>query len=190
MARRRRLDAEAAALLFAPVIGGRASHACHLATDGALALGLNPLLLGEGALNGHFDVLCGRAPDRRVGAVAASIRPSGASRPALRSGSRSSGSSSLPSSCKTPQSVHRGGDRVSLSCWRRWLGRVRPVDPVSGAGQFAIRWRGNESVLGVLEYLSRALFEPGLAELVVARRSWPWPCSGSASPWSTEGFRL
>jgi hypothetical protein len=40
------------------------------------------------------------------------------------------------------------------------------MDPVSGTGQFATRWRGNESVFALVDQVSRAFFEPGSTELV------------------------
>jgi len=41
-----------------------------------------------------------------------------------------------------------------------------PADPVSGTGQFAARWRGNESLFAAVDYFSRLVLDDDLAHLV------------------------
>jgi hypothetical protein len=49
---------------------------------------------------------------------------------------------------------------VPLFAWRV------PADPVSGTGQFATRWRGNESLFAAVDYLSCRVLDDDLAHLV------------------------
>ena len=137
----------------------------HVAPTAALAIGLNPLLIGEAALNGHFDILCGVCLLVAAWAISRQRFTRAAIAACAAVGLKVVGLVVLPLLAKRPRVFIAAGIGSALllaplAWWRA------PVDPVSGAGQFAMRWRGNESVLGVLEYLSRALFEPGLAELV------------------------
>ncbi len=129
-----------------------------------LALGLNPLLLSETALNGHLDILCGLAlllaacalPQHRF------VRAGTATCAAV--GLKVVGLILLPLFARRPKvliatAAASGALLAPLVVWRG------PVDPVSGAGQFATRWRGNESLFALADWLSRQILADGSAEL-------------------------
>jgi hypothetical protein len=135
------------------------------ARSASLAIALNPLLLGEGALSGHFDILCGVALLIAAWALARHqfVRAGIAACAAV--GLKVVGLVALPLFARRPRVLVATGLVSALLlvplAWSR-----APVDPVSGAGQFATRWRGNESAFAVVDRLSRELFDQGSAALV------------------------
>jgi len=135
------------------------------APKSSLAIALNPLLLGEAALNGHFDILCGvalliaawaLARNRFVGAGVAACAAVGL---------KVVGLVVLPLFTRRPKALFATGFASALLLAPLMWGRA-PLDPVSGTGQFATRWRGNESGFALIDRLSRALFDEGFAGLV------------------------
>lgn len=128
-------------------------------------LGLNPLLLTESALNGHFDALAGTAlllgawwlgRSEWLRAVAATVAAVGL---------KVVGLVLVPLFVRRPKallavSVGSGLMLVPLTVTRS-LG-----DPSSGAGEFARRWRGNESLFAMVDWLAGFAFEPERAALV------------------------
>jgi len=131
----------------------------------SLALALNPLLLSEAALNGHFDILCGVALLIAARALSRHRFVQAGVAACAAVGLKVVGLVVLPLFARRPKVlVATGlGSAVLLTplIWSR-----APLDPVSGAGQFATRWRGNESVFGVVDQLSRALFEASCADVL------------------------
>jgi hypothetical protein len=132
--------------------------------EAGLALALNPLLLSEAALNGHFDILTGVA--LLIAALALSrdrfFRAGLAASAAA--GLKVVGLALLPLFARRPRAVAAtalvsGSLVLPLAWWRA------PIDPSSGAGQFASRWRGNESAFALLDWLSRRLVDEAYAEL-------------------------
>jgi hypothetical protein len=131
----------------------------------SLTLALNPLLLSEAALNGHFDVSCGAA--LLVSAWALSrqrfVRAGVAACVAV--GLKVVGLVMLPVLVRRPRLLAATGLGSALLLFPLFWWRT-PADPVSGAGQFATRWRGNESLFAVVDAVTRRLFDPGSADLV------------------------
>ena len=129
-----------------------------------LALGLNPLVLSETALNGHLDILCGVALLVAAWALAQHrlVRAGVATCAAV--GLKVVGLVLLPLFVRWPKALLATTLAASalLAPLVIWRG---PVDPVSGAGQFATRWRGNESLFALADWLSRQLFADSSAEL-------------------------
>jgi len=131
----------------------------------SLALGLNPLLLCEAGLNGHLDILCGAALLVTAWAL-------GRHRFALASvaacaavGLKVVGLVALPLFARRRRALAATGLGsalllVPLVWWRT------PLDRASGPGQFASRWRGNESGFAVVDRLSHWLFDESSADLV------------------------
>jgi hypothetical protein len=139
----------------------------RVATRGraSLALALNPLLLSEAALNGHVDVSCGAA--LLVSAWALSqhrfVRAGVAACVAV--GLKAVGLVLLPLFVRQRRLLAATGLGSALFLFPLFWWRT-PMDPVSGTGQFATRWRGNESLFAVVDAVSRRLFEPGSADLI------------------------
>ncbi len=119
-----------------------------------LALALNPLLLSESALNGHLDILCGLALLVTAWALAQQryLRASIAVCAAV--GLKVVGLALLPLFARRPK-VLLGATFASVVLLLPLLVWRAPVDPVSGAGQFASRWRGNESLFALADWVSR-----------------------------------
>jgi hypothetical protein len=117
----------------------------------SLALALNPLLLSEAALSGHFDLVCGMALLIATWALARHRFVQAGVAACAAVGLKVVGLLVLPLSALL----------LLPLVWSR-----APVDPVSGAGQFATRWRGNESAFAVLDQLSGQLFGQGSGDLV------------------------
>ncbi len=133
-------------------------------SNAALALGLNPLLLSEAALNGHFDIACGVA--LLVAAYALSrqrfVRAGVAVCVAV--GLKVVGVVLLPLFAARPKVLVATGLGSTLLLvplvWSR-----APADPVSGSGQFAMRWRGNESLFALIDRVCRGLFESDVGDI-------------------------
>ncbi|MGB8330262.1 MAG: hypothetical protein WCE62_09050 [Polyangiales bacterium] len=131
----------------------------------SLALAINPLLIAEAALNGHFDILCGlallivswaMARQRIVLAAAATI---------VAVGLKVVGLVALPLFARRPKILMATAFASALLLLPLVWSRA-PVDPSSGPGQFATRWRGNESVFALLDWLSRQVFDQSTSSLV------------------------
>ncbi len=128
----------------------------------SLALALNPLLLSEGALNGHFDILCGVALLITAWALARHRFVQAGVAACAAVGLKVVGLIVLPLFARRPGALLATGLVSALLLvplvWLR-----APIDFGSGAGQFATRWRGNESGFAVVDQLSRQLFDEGSA---------------------------
>lgn len=130
-----------------------------------LTIGLNPLLLSESALNGHFDLLCGTALllsawyASRLGFARA------AAAVCTAVGLKVIGVVGLPILWKRPRAflsaiLVSAALLAPLALWRA------PGDPASGAGAFATRWRGNESLFAAVAWMAEHLVDPSLGWLV------------------------
>jgi len=131
----------------------------------SLALALNPLLLSEAALNGHFDILCGVALLIAAWAMSRHRFVQAGTAVCAAVGLKVVGLVVLPLFVRRPKALVAAGFGSALLlaplAWSRAL-----LDPASGPGQFATRWRGNESVFAAVDLLSRQLFESAPADLV------------------------
>ena len=140
------------------------AHAVSTHARASLALALNPLLLSEAALNGHFDIACGAA--LLVSAWALSrqrfVRAGVAACVAV--GLKLVGLVMLPLFVRRPRLLAAAGLGSALLLLPLFWWRT-PGDPVSGAGQFATRWRGNESLFAVVDVVSRRVLEPGFVDV-------------------------
>jgi hypothetical protein len=130
-----------------------------------LALALNPLLLSEAALNGHFDVLCGLSLLVAVWSLGQRrfVRAGAATVAAI--GLKLVGLVLLPLFWRRPKALLATALGAALMVVPLFGWRV-PADPVSGTGQFAARWRGNESLFAAVDSLSREVLNDDLAHLV------------------------
>jgi hypothetical protein len=128
--------------------------------EAGLAIALNPLLLSEAALSGHFDILIGVALLAAASALTRHRFVQAGLAASAAAGLKVVGLALLPLFARRPRALTATALisavlLVPLAWWRA------PVDPVSGAGQFAARWRGNESGFALVEWLShRLLAEP------------------------------
>lgn len=130
-----------------------------------LALALNPLLLSEAALNGHFDILCGLALLFAASAIARHRFTRASLTVCAAVGLKVVGLVMLPLFVRRPRTLLATvvGSGLMLLPLVWWSGAG---DPVSGTAQFAIRWRGNESLFAGADYASRLLLQPEAASLV------------------------
>ncbi|MFZ1866259.1 MAG: glycosyltransferase 87 family protein [Polyangiales bacterium] len=131
----------------------------------ALALGLNPLLLSEAALNGHFDVLTGLTLLLTAWALTRHRIVAAAVAACTAVGLKAVGVVLLPLFARRPKAF------AAVSIVSAWLllplvWSRSPFDAASGPGQFATRWRGNESVFAVVQWLADRLFAEDVAALV------------------------
>lgn len=151
--------------LFAHLLSVAAIARVSTERKASLALALNPLLLTEGALNGHFDVLCGTALLISAWALSRHRFVQAGVAACAAVGLKVIGLIALPLLVRRPKILVATGAVSALLLvpllWSRALG-----DPGSGLGQFATRWRGNDSVFGLIHALSGALFAESLAGLV------------------------
>ena len=131
----------------------------------SLALALNPLLLSEAAFSGHFDILCGVALLIAAWALARHRFAQAGVAACAAVGLKVVGLFVLPLFARRPRVLVATGFISALLLlplvWSPAL-----ADPASGAGQFASRWRGNESAFAVLDELSRQLFGQDSGDLV------------------------
>jgi len=119
-----------------------------------LALALNPLLLSESALNGHPDILCGLALLVTAWALAQQRYLRAGIAVCAAVGLKVVGLALLPLFARRPK-VLLGATFASVLLLVPLVVSRAPVDPVSGAGQFASRWRGNESLFALADWASR-----------------------------------
>lgn len=132
-----------------------------------LALALNPLLLSEGALNGHLDLLTGLAllvvgwsllRHRIVQAVIASC---------VAVGLKGVGLVTLPLFARRPIAFSSVA-AVSAVVLSPLLISRPSTDAASGPVQFVARWRGNESLYALVEWVTGHVVEERAA-VAVAR---------------------
>ncbi len=142
---------------------------CCPRPDAGLALGLNPLLLSEGALNGHLDILTGTALLLAARALGRHQVVRAAFATCVAVGLKLVGIVMLPLFVRRPKllmaTVLASGALAAPLVLARG-----PLDPVSGAGQFAARWQGNDSFFALVHGSSAQLFSDELAGLVA--RVW------------------
>lgn len=131
----------------------------------ALAIALNPLLLSEAALNGHFDILTGVA----ILASAWALEHGRVARAAVATcaavGLKAVGLVLLPLFARKPKALV-GVCLVSGLLLLPLVGWRPLFDQTSGPGQFATRWRGNESIFALVDWLAHRLFADGSASLI------------------------
>lgn len=131
----------------------------------ALAVGINPLLSSESALNGHFDVLVGGA----LVAVAWSLSQQRFARAAVATclavGLKVVGIVALPFLWRRWRVLLAGAVGCGLLLLPLLISRS-PFDPVSGPGQFATRWQGNGSLFVLFDALARLVAPADLAGMV------------------------
>lgn len=124
----------------------------------AWALGLNPLLLGESALNGHLDVLVGTALLLSAWLLSRQRYVRAGLSVCAAVGLKVVGVVLLPLLLRRPR-VFVTSVAVSalflLPLVRRAL-----ADPASGLGQYAARWQGNESAFALLDSAMQLLMGP------------------------------
>jgi hypothetical protein len=128
----------------------------------SLALALNPLLLSESALNGHFDTLCGVMLLFSAWALASDRSFQAGLAACAAVGLKIVGLVLLPILARRPKALASTALVSTLLLVPLVSSRLL-ADPASGLGQFAIRWRGNESAFAVVDQLSRQLFTPAAA---------------------------
>ena len=131
----------------------------------SLALALNPLLLSEAAFSGHFDVVCGMALLIAAWALARHRFVQAGVAACAAVGLKVVGLLVLPLFARRPRALVTTG-LVSAILLVPLVWSRAPADPISGAGQFATRWRGNESAFAVLNRLSHQLFGEDSGDLV------------------------
>lgn len=131
----------------------------------ALALGLNPLLLSESALNGHFDVLVGTALLIAAWALGRHRYARAVAGICGAVGIKVVGVVALPLLWPKKKAFLSAASVSALMLapllWFRGLD-----DPASGTAQFATRWRGNESFFALFDWIARLVVSPESAELV------------------------
>jgi len=133
----------------------------------ALALALNPLLLSEGALNGHLDVLTGLALLVAAWSLSRHRIVQAAIATCIAVGLKAVGVIMLPLFARRPAAFSAVAVVSALALAP--LVAFRPLaDAASGPAQFAARWRGNESIYAVIEWMSVQVFEESVA-ITVAR---------------------
>ena len=151
--------------LFAHVLSVAAVARICTERRASLALAVNPLLLSEAALNGHFDILCGVALLIAVWALSRHRFVQAVVAACVAVGLKVVGLVVLPLMARRPKMLVATALTSALLLaplvWSRALG-----DPGSGLGQFATRWRGNDSVFALIHALSGTLFEESQAALV------------------------
>jgi len=150
-----------AAHVFSVAMVARISRA----PKASLAIALNPLLLSEAALNGHLDILCGIALLVAAWALSQHRFARAGFAACAAVGLKVVGLIVLPLFVRRPRALFATG-LASALLLVPLVGFRPPVDPVSGAGQFAARWRGNDSGFAVIDWVSRELFAEDSAGLV------------------------
>ncbi|MGB5349594.1 MAG: hypothetical protein WBN10_08340 [Polyangiales bacterium] len=132
--------------------------------EAPFAIALNPLLLSESALNGHLDILCGLALLVTAWALTQQRYLRASIAVCVTVGLKVVGLALLPLFARRPK-VLLGTAFASLLLLVPLFVERAPADPVSGAGQFASRWRGNESLFALADWASRQAFGDTSADL-------------------------
>lgn len=128
----------------------------------ALALALNPLLLAEAALNGHFDIVTGLALLLAAWALARHRTVQAGAAICAAVGLKVVGLVLLPLFSRAPKAL----GAISLVCGLLLVPLVWPrplLDAGSGPGQFATRWQGNESIFAIIDWLARQVLSADAA---------------------------
>lgn len=130
-----------------------------------LALALNPLLLSEGALNGHLDLLTGLALLVAVWSLSRHRIARAVIATCIAVGLKAVGLVIVPLFARRPVAFSVVGLASAIVLSPMLL--FRPLaDAASGPVQFAVRWRGNESLYAVVEWASRQVVEASVATTV------------------------
>ena len=130
----------------------------------ALAVGLNPLLSEESALNGHLDVLVGGALLTVAWALSRHRFVQAGIAVCAAVGLKAVGLVALPLLWKRPR-VLVATTLASALLMAPLLGSRTLGDSVSGPRQFAIRWQGNESVFAFVDWMGRRVVVDSYAGL-------------------------
>jgi hypothetical protein len=145
-------------------------HAVSTAVVGRIAgaraawlLGLNPLLVAESALNGHFDIWVGTALLVGVWAVSRQRFVRAGLSLCAAVGLKMVGIVLLPLLWADRKVF--GLSLVASALLLAPLVRRAAGNPWSGLGQYATRWQGNESVFGVVDWAVRPFVSPEHASL-------------------------
>ena len=131
----------------------------------ALGVGFNPLLSSESALNGHFDALVGAAFLTIAWALSKHRFARAGVAVCVAVGLKVVGLIALPLLWRRPRVLVATGLASALLLVPLAASRDL-ADASSGAGQFAARWQGNDSVFAIADWLSRLLFADPVAGLV------------------------
>lgn len=131
----------------------------------ALAVGLNPLLSAESALNGHFDVLVGAAFMTVAWALYRRHFTTAGIAVCVAVGLKVVGLVALPLLWRRPKALVAAASVSVLLLAPLVVSRTLD-DSASGPGQFATRWQGNESVFAFFDWISRQLLADSSAGLV------------------------
>jgi hypothetical protein len=127
-----------------------------------LALALNPLLLSEGALNGHLDVLTGLALLVAAGSLSQHRIIRAAIATCVAVGLKAVGVVMFPLFARRPVALLVVAV-VSALLLSPLVVFAPLADSASGPVQFAARWRGNESFYAVVDWISLQVFDPSVA---------------------------
>lgn len=129
-----------------------------------LALGLNPLLLSESALNGHFDLLVGTALLLAAWALSRHRFARAGVAVCAAVGLKVVGLVALP--LLWPRRMVFFAATLGSAVLLAPLVISRTLaDPASGTGQYAIRWRGNDSLFVLADWMGRHWFPERFADL-------------------------
>lgn len=131
----------------------------------ALALGLNPLMLSETALNGHFDVLVGAMLLLTAWFLGEHRFTRAGFAACAAVGLKLVGVVVLPLFGRRREALLVAVCALGLFVVPI-LGSAGPADPVSGLGQFATRWQGNDSLFGIISFFIHRLADDPVAGLL------------------------
>ena len=116
------------------------------------ALGLNPLMLSESAWNGHFDIGVGAALLLAAWSLSRSRFLSAGLATCAAVGLKVVGWLLVPLFWRRPRAMLATAAGAAFLLTPMLLAQS-PGSSVSGPGQFATRWRGNESVFAFVDWL-------------------------------------
>lgn len=131
----------------------------------ALAVGLNPLLSAESALNGHFDIIVGAALLTAGWALSQHRFAKASIAVCVAVGLKAVGLVALPLLWRRSRAL-LAATFVSALLLVPLVAYRAPGDAASGTSQFATRWQGNESIFALVDWSSRSLFPASVAGLV------------------------
>lgn len=131
----------------------------------ALAVGLNPLLSAESALNGHFDILVGGALLIVAWALSRHQFAKAGFAVCVAVGLKVVGLAALPLLWRRPRVLAATAFGAALLLAPLAASRTLS-DSASGPGQFATRWQGNESVFALVDWISHCVVSDSYAGLV------------------------
>jgi len=129
-----------------------------------LVIALNPLLLSQGALDGHLDLLTGLAVLVAASALAARRPRVAVVATWAAVGLKLVGAAIAPLFLRKPRVLVAVLAGAAVLAWP--MLHFRPsADAASGPIQFAVRWRGNDSVYGLVEAVARSMLDPEAAAI-------------------------